>query len=479
MRNTRLAHLLLSLKPKERELFRQLMEIGYLKAPTEVVAFFDTLKHQNYRLLKVEKKALLLAVFNSESERADQKLRQMMFILSNLVQEFIALQAFRKSQSSLLHYAAKGLAQRGLFKEFTKLMQKLIQQLIPRKLALASDYWRLMQYHRELFFHPETEKIKGGMSYIKSAMTNLDMAFVLAKLRLSCELITRESTLPEKHPIVLLDQAIQLGRQWASQNPFIDLYLSVLHLQRHGFSPAMFKRTKDLYFDISSNIPREEQLLILMYLINIIGKEITRGNHKCLEECLSLYKHALKSNILLKHKRMTYPTYTNIVAIGSVIEPAWTLQFIEQYKENLHDNYKDDAYAIAMAYWHFNQGQFDECHRALIQSTYLYIPYNFRIRSLYVRTFYELSNQNLKMEESLTRELENLYRFSVKYKETDLAKAQAYLNFYSFTRTLQGHRRDGQISRSRQKELAARLEDMAVSNRVWLEQKLKAIPVKR
>ncbi|MEO1518042.1 MAG: hypothetical protein AAFV95_23680 [Bacteroidota bacterium] len=478
MRNTRLAYLLFSLKPKERQLFGQLLSIGYFKATDLGTGLFDYLQARKFKPLEGDKKTILLDFFGEDSEAADKQLRHQMSLLSKLVQDFIALQTVRKTPSLLLHFAALGLAARGVFKEFLRISQKLIKKLEEKLLPHGYDHWMLMRLNRQLFFHPDVEKIKMGQPYIEAAMQHLDMAYLLSKLRLSCELTNREITLSEKYHIPLLKECMELGQQWVDRNTLINVYMGIIQLQTRGFSAELFTHVKSVYFQHLEQLEEEEQRLVLMYLINIVAKEITKGRNQHLKECLELYKYALSTGALLKHQRMTYPTYTNIAAIGSLIDPDWTRDFIEEYIQHLEKDHQQDAYSIARAFWHFNQQQFYECFQALEQLTYLHIPYNFRIRSLLIRTFYELSYTNGKMEDSLANELENLYRFISKYRQSYPLKGNAYMNFYGFTRTLIGHRWTT-ISANRKKELTERLRNMDVCNRAWLEEKLMAIGLKR
>ena len=185
-------------------------------------------------------------------------------------------------------------------------------------LGMQCIIWEHFSLNDRLYLHPDTDRYHLGEKNLDQALYNLDAFFVLAKLKLACELENRSRILSEKREAKLLSEVITMAeRDFKKDNPVFEIYLSILYLLQNREEGSAFQKAKKVYSNNLYLLDQEEQRNILTVLLNCANQAAVKGTADYLQEQFDLYQLGLEFDLLIEHGRMSENMFTNIVGIGS------------------------------------------------------------------------------------------------------------------------------------------------------------------
>lgn len=431
------------LKTLTRDEFRHLGK--FIKSPffntnEDIIKLYDYLRdnnhYPNFDASVLNKEYVDKKLFSPNSANytfVARRIRDCMSAFSLLVQEFmISIEARRERELNKDLLLLSAFSKRNLHNLFEAKTQEATDKLENLDARGIQYYQTLFELQNNYFFHPDTSKLQRSSTYINGLMENLDAFYILTKLKLSCEIRSREHILSEHYQIDLLQEVTELAKQQHKPNNVLfPIYSDLLYLFSNGFEEIVYNKLKKHYFDNLKSIPFDEQKIILQYLINILYRAVGKKTQEA-SELLLLYKAGLKNKILFLNDRITPESYSNIAIIGSKIGKfEWTYQFIMDYEQFLDEGIRKDTKQLSLAYWHFNQAEYDKTLQLIDEQEIPGKLFHLRTRALMLRAYFEKFLQDNSFYNLL---LSNADSFRKQLDRDNLISEQKRLEYKNFVK---------------------------------------------
>ena len=212
MKGAKVISLLQSLHPKEMSWLAKWVRSPYNNSNKLVIALFGQLRKYApaFDSDKLSKEKVFEQLFPGQPFD-DQRLRLLMFRLSELVESFLVAQRLKRSRLLYQELLQAELGERNQYELFLKKNQTLAEEL--DKSPFRDEYYYLGRWQQQnsRFFHPQAARYQFEASQLQDAMHHLDAFYVLSKLRYGTELRNRQNILPEEYEIPLLEECRQLA----------------------------------------------------------------------------------------------------------------------------------------------------------------------------------------------------------------------------------------------------------------------------
>ena len=316
--------------------------------------------------------------------------------------------------------------------------------------------------------------------FLANRQTILDAAYLCEKLHDACELLQRSKLLAAAPPddpllknlVAFLGQHVERWRSFPTVGIYLKLYLLLKSSDAKQYHPTlanvMAQREKLTFAD---------QQVIFNYLQNFCIEQINKGNGDFLEELFRLYMVQLEEQLFFEGGYLPQWHYKNIVTTGLRLgQTDWVRSFIEEYRQHLNPEVADNAYRYNLAAWHYHQGQPQQVMGLLFQVEYTDLRYNLDAKSLLLRTYYDLEE-----EEALLALTDAFRQYLKRSKNLSDFQKKGYYNLLKFTRRAfrlkvnQGITRQDRWNRSLEKLVKDLKVADTVFNRSWLEGKVREL----
>ena len=164
-------------------------------------------------------------------------------------------------------------------------------------------------------------------------------------------------------------------------------------------------------------------------LVNFTIAKINKGNASYLPKLFELNKFRDHNGLFLKEAYISAHTFTNVaINTAACREFAWANYFLKKYATAIHEDLRKDALNLSCAFIHFYQQSYDDVLRSLVTISDNSLYTAIRVRSLYIRAYYELSLTEVPYTEITINEINNLKTF-LRKNEVREDRKEAYLNF--------------------------------------------------
>ncbi|MBL7829060.1 MAG: hypothetical protein JNJ57_20665 [Saprospiraceae bacterium] len=469
--------LLRSLQPDEYKVFEWFLQSPYFKNSSKYLQFFRFLvKHfPGFSLPKNQiKEAFKQCV--GDADFSETKYYNMVSGLSRQLEHFLVAQrVFEHDPTTYLKLLTFSLGDRNLGAYFRSESQQFIQQLESTAIKTQNDYLTICQTHKQLYFNPDTPKFGNYASHLQQAADYLDMYYALAKMRLSAEMKVRERILNARFETPLLDHVLEWSRheKIAENAPLITLYRTTIELYRDGMTAEGFQALKNLFTQHFSQLPAQEQVILVRHLING-GISLVARDVPVEKELLDLYKLALGSEALFEHNRMTVVTFVNISNLAGLCHDYnWAFSFIDKYAIYLEAEKQPAAVFLAKAGLLFHQKKLDEAQTTLNTVPFSTAPFDLLGRNLLLKIAVDRFLNYSDGLDFLNAHLKAYERY-VNVKPFADDRKSAELNLIRFTRKLIATKLDfGKVNELKKTELKAKLAAYPlVVSKKWLESKI-------
>ena len=361
---------------------------------------------------------------------------------------------------------------------FKRSAGRTLAQVEKKKGKSASDYYHVYQCHIQQFYHHETEKYTVGVPALERANANLDLFFLISKLRILVDLEHRRKIHPEVMPFEK-KYLLRLAKDYRYCPP-VESYLTLIQLLEKPTLES-FKNYFDLYRRLFSDLDKTDRKIIIHKLIHIGNSIYEQGELDILPAIFALYETAWQEDLLSHYQQISPVGYVNVVSIGYKLgEWEKTLEFIEQYFPLLPLDKQEENAILCEAYYLYYNKRFGEA-LAKIQalSSGEHFTNNLRRRVLKIWICYELSGPLPDADsDMLQAALTNLHSFLSRHPEWNDAKKAVFRDFERLTRKLLVRRfRKGKPGH-KEKSLMLRTEirnTKRLISRAWLLDKVNEL----
>lgn len=468
------------LSRKEMTRFKEFVFSPYLNKHEEVRRLVAYLSEVYPRLdeKKCAKELLYKSVFDG-GKYSEKQLAPVLTYTQRLLEQFWAYEEFRSDSYFQRYLYLRQLRAQQEFGPYERLFKEMMehQEAAP---SLGNEQ-ALMRYllagegerYWSQFNKPEFEV------YFQKRQTELDEFYLTEKLKDACEALFRQEVKRDERAPRLAEAVIQEIEQnihsYQQVPPIITHYM--IYRMLAGDAPGLFQEALTVFRKWEASFSQAEISDLYNQFKNYCLIRINQGDQAYLTNLFELYQYQLDKGLLLEDGVLSEWNYKNIVAAGLRLKQyEWVLQFIENYKESLAPEFKDNAYKFNLASYHLSLGQPQEAMLLLREVEYSDLRYNLGAKTMLLQTYYELEEYDPLF--SLT---ESFRQLLMRDKTMSENFRKGYNNLFRLTRKA-AHLRsqlDYLSTDKARQELLRIKENLSktgdVFSRAWLESKLDSL----
>ncbi|MCP3930238.1 MAG: hypothetical protein GY705_14185 [Bacteroidetes bacterium] len=434
-----------------------------------LLARYPKTKENYFKKEKVYEHVFKKSIRRNEKSSDTKNLSNALSDLNKWLQDFLILSELQSSSYERDRLLLRVYKKRKLTKDFfstIKKQQKKLETEVPEN---EQYFLRRMLLYFEHYYNSTQDKISLKSNEIEKAMLYLDKFYMAAKLKYSCELISRQKILTEETSILLLDEIlVQLADEsFRADNKILDRYYQLYTLIAEDSEPA-FENLKDSLLSDEIRNP-DEQHILLTYLTNFASLKIRNKPSKQVYEyyiqgAFTLYQFGLESKAIISDGTLVDMHFSNIINIACFLEQFdWANDFIRDWKKYLPDENREDISNLSLARVLFGEQKFDKIFGLYQKITFRNAYYAAKARLLLLRSFYE----NEDNEETMFAHCQSFEQSLRRNKILNDNFKKSCLNFCRLYRKLlfENGRKD-------QKYWNALLAEEYLICRPWLEEKI-------
>lgn len=365
----------------------------------------------------------------------DLKLRHLITeTLQHVEQALLAYHSKTENPDSRLQLLELYRSKR-LSKHYKAVSQKLETHFDRHPHRHALYYYRrfLFMQNQDLFTENRNEPQK--QTFLAQASEALDVFYLANKLRMIAQMATLKK-LRDTEEVILLSAdllpVIQSGN-WL-RYPVIAFYYHVVMMQTEPDNALHFTQLNQLFETQNQLLPPDEAREMLYFLLNYCAVKINAGNTDFLNKIYSLYELGLHTRLMMEDNFLSPWNYKNIVTVALRLGfDEQARRFLEQYSPFLPPEHRNNAYTYNMANYHFFMRHYNKVLQLLQQVSYDDVFYSLDARTLLLKTYYELNEQ-----ESLISLIDSFRQWLNRTKELNKQRQLTYRNLLYFVKKLIG-----------------------------------------
>ena len=473
MKQSKLIQLIEELTPKDRERFSLFVRSPYFNQHQKTAQLLDIILEELDRPNGNLGKEDVYRVLFTSNRFDEQKLYNVMSYLKKLYHRFLAIQHIEKKtflESVYTLEAALEQNQFDLLKNRAKQLEKSLHQYPYEDIEYYYTNYRLnalmTNYHTQYVDRTNT-------TYPQKMFNFLDDYYIAEKLKTCCHFTANMMRINIKYDFPLLDEILEyVQKNWEDykQKTGIAIYYVSLMSLREANNPEHYVYLKELLNNPIDAIAPDEARDLFSFASNYCIRQINSGDSAYRKELFELYQQSLRKKIILNNGILGEWDYKNITTLAcSLQEYEWTESFLEDYKDRLQADRRDNAYNYNLANFHFFKKNFDEVKYILQMVQFNDLSYQLSASSLLLRTYYSLGEI-----EPLFAHIEAFRIYIMRNKKMTTVEKRGYTNFLRFAKKLASLKNQmGTVSKRLLKEKFESLNNRIqstenVSMRSWL-----------
>ena len=421
------------LSRKEMTRFKEFIFSPYLNKHEEVRRLVAYISEVYPRLdeKKCSKEHLFKSVFD-RGKYNEKLLAPVLTYTQRLLEQFWAYEEFKEDHYFQRYIYLRQLRTQQAFGSYERLFQELHENHKPSpclgadqalmRYMLAGEgerYWS--QYNKSNF-----------ENYFQRRQEELDVFYLTEKLKDACEALFRQEVRRDEWAPRLAEAVLQE----IEQN--LDSYRRVPSIITHymvyrmlsGNDPTYFQEALEVFRVHEGSFTKAEVSELYNQFKNYCLIRINQGDQAFLDKLFELYQHQLDRGLLLEEGVLSEWNYKNIVAAGIRLRQFdWVRKFIEDYKDSLTPEFKDNAYRFNLASYHLAMEEHHEAMLLLREVEYSDLRYNLGAKTMLLQSYYEL-----KEYEPLFSLTESFRQLLMRDKTMSENFRKGYYNLFRFTR---------------------------------------------
>ena len=354
----------------------------------------------------------------------DARLRKLTRDLTGWLEEFIAIEAFRKDGAKKDLFLLRSLFERGLNEEFGKQVRKLDRQLRNQKIR-DRDLFRFryeleiicQEYETQNRSKPQRPAItdypdaKADHQALKRIQLFFDQWWVQEKLFIGTAVLSQKQATGLEVDSLFLEELIEFLKtdNLFSQEPISQLYHRV-YLLLSGKEVESIRELLETLTKEIHKLPEEDLHTLWLQMINFYVRSWNNsGDNRFGHPLALLFEWAIEADILLVDGCLPETYYKNLVVICLRIqqyEKAWA--YLHQYKSKLKPEIAEKVYILSLSGYHNYRQEFQEVINLLRPIKFVKPLDEIRARSYLLNAYFSVDMED---EEWLLSQTNNLIRY--------------------------------------------------------------------
>lgn len=473
MQESKIVQYIFAFSAKERDKFVQFVHSPFFNQHEKTKELLDVIvKQANRKYVKLEKEKIYALLFPSKKYQ-EQKIHDLLANLKKLLHRFYAVSYLedRPLMEELMTIeTAFKRKQFDLLKNRSKQLQKHLNSNTSQD---DTYYYVNYRMNNMLGYYSSTYVNRSKPTSLQTMMNHLDRYYILEKLKNSCHLYAHHLLMNAKYDWTLLDDIIKYLQEHTEQfegDDSIHLYYTILMSLRSSEDNYYYLRLKALLVEKVDQFSQLEKEDLYNFTNNYCIMQINRGKSEYQEELFELYQQGLESEVIYQNDILTEWNYKNIATLGAKLERFdWTERFINEHKDKLPANQRENAYKYNLAYLYYTKGKYQEVLSNLLHVQYTDVKYHLSSSFLLLRTYYKLEDT-----EAMLGLIDTFRIYVLRNNQMTSDQKKGYINFLRLVKKLvllkhQYHA----FSKSEVRQKLADLREKVLStenviNRSWL-----------
>lgn len=380
-----------SLEESERTAFGKFLNSPYFNTRQRLVLLYETIlsfapgfEHENLNVQFVGAR-----IFPNETSNA-QKVREQMSFLYRLLKSFLKHQELEEREYQGELFLLAQFRKRKLERAFETERRALEKRLDQNPYQDIIYHWNKYQVANESFEMRGQQQLRVEDHHLQEKMYHLDAWYGMMKLRESAEMLNRQRILNTTFDLSGLSGVdAALLKSPHAHSPLIKLYREVIRMLETG-EEKHFRALVELLAEESSQLRSEEARALYKHAQNFCIRQINAGVPEFEQEIFQLYQKQLQSGLIPAGGIMAHTDYKNIVTVALRLSAYdWAIEFLNQYKELVPAEYRENVYNFNMAAcWHA-QGELPRAIKLLRTVHFSDAFYDISARRVLLQCYYQ------------------------------------------------------------------------------------------
>ncbi|GJM32569.1 MAG: hypothetical protein DHS20C18_15700 [Saprospiraceae bacterium] len=394
MRKSKAIQLLRSLNALELDRLRQYAQSPYCNHNKNAQQLLEKLHtfYPDFSSDILEKKRFFKKVY-PQKKYNEAYLRKQLSGLYQMTKSFLATESWNKREDLHQQFLLHQLQERGLDTIFQIHFDQFIKELQDRPQRDGFYFHHAYQLARRADQFYKQQLFEEQEDALQAKVNNLDVFYLVHKLKGSCEMISRNQNSGAKYRLPLVKELVaylEAETESFLQFPAIAIYLQVLKVLVYHQDTDHYFTLIDMLTECGSCFTDAERTEIYGYAKHYCLRQIRQGDPEFLQHLLNLYQNLLREGLPLREGYLPEETYQKIIILGLKLkEFDWTEQFIFDYKEKLPLEGRDNIFQYQLASLNYEKGQFQQAIKVLKNARFSDIQYEINGQYLLLKTYFD------------------------------------------------------------------------------------------
>ncbi|TVQ50115.1 MAG: hypothetical protein EA362_03220 [Saprospirales bacterium] len=365
----------------------------YFNVNKSLIKLFEELVSgiKDLSLSEISKLDLYNSIFPGD-KFSDSRFRKSCSDLLKLVEEFLAIEEYRRNPLHQATYLMQSISGRKLEPLFNSVL-KSTRRLSSRQYEVAASYYYHQYEIEKNYYNMLGSEIKRDSGFnLEQIAENLDYFYMAEKLRYYASALSWRNVVTEDYQMLFMDEILgHIEKSDYSQIPQISVHLAVLKVYQQPEKEEHYYHLKSEIFRNIDRFPPMEARDIFLAALNFCIKRINQADQKFLEETLILYQYGLEKEYLFINGELTPWTFKNIVVVALRLkEFDWTEAFINQFSTYLNEEQRENAVTFNLARLYLYKKDFEKVLELLREVEFEDFSYALGAKVMLMVSYYDL-----------------------------------------------------------------------------------------
>ena len=476
MKDSKLIYALNHLDVYELNRFKKFINSPYFNSNVKVTALFNALEKHLKKESKLPIKEKLFEKIYGKEKYNDNRFRKLNTDLLSLFEDFLANEKFQNSKLSKINFLLSNLSERRLEKLYNAILRQSKRYTEQSFSKTSNFYYEQFSLQKNIFtltseFERKAKSKKELRDFnIPEISYNLDLFYIIEKLRYMITVLSWQSVRNQKVEINFIDDIIKIIENSALlRNRVVQIYYLTYKTYVESDNEEHFFKLKALINEYLEIFPIHEAKEIFESAFTYCVGKANKGKSEYQIEVLELYKVALESDVLLVDGFISPTTFRNITMSALRLNQfSWIEEFNTKYAKKLNPKYAHSILSYNRAMLSFYRKDFNSVIEHLINFEYEEIHFALGAKALLLATYYELDE-----EEALFSFLDSFNIYVVRNNQIVPGRKLNYKNLIGFTRKLSRLKHTDLSKLPNLKEEI--LKTNSIASKQWLLEKIEEL----
>jgi len=435
MKDHSLIKLLKSFSRAEIKEFGELISNSYFNKRKAVRKLFDIIKmeYPDFHGKEIEKRNVFIRLFPGKVFN-ENAIAVMTHYLHELAKRFIALKRFEGNELEYDFNLQAELISRKQFGNAEKSLEKHLKTLNPSD--FLSEYYYLYKFRIKFeILYSLYESHSGNYEKFLDKIDFQGMYddfyyhYIIKSMRLYLNVLHTEKFYNKEFSKEHFEKMFkEINITDYSDLPLVRIYYYLIRMMNDKNNEVYYFKVKEILREVSETINSEDLAEVYINMQNFIKKKLSEGKQNFQSEEFEIITKQLQSKTYVVNDNMSFIFYRNAVNTALRLnEFSWVKEFINDFKDDLPEEYRHNAFYYCSAQYEFAVKNYDASMEMLSKIKFDEVYQKYESKILQMMIYFETNSV-----EPLLSSLEAFRHFLKNNKLLPGNKKKPYLNFYKF-----------------------------------------------